>query len=128
MGSLVRAQPGELKSSTIKLVELFCFYSMSFFIYILHSTVSNIYYVGYSEDVKRRLEEHNNPIRTKFTSKHLPWKLVCSFPISENRGDAMKAEKYIKKQKSRKYLELLIGSEIEQQRVAQLVRVPMHRD
>jgi putative endonuclease len=101
---------------------------MGFYIYILYSTTSKIYYVGYTDNVERRLDEHNNPQRTKFTSKHLPWELKASFLISEERGLAMKAEKYIKKMKSRIYIEKLITDENEQLRLAQLVRVPMNRD
>jgi putative endonuclease len=84
---------------------------MVFYIYILYSATSNIYYVGYTEDVSRRFEQHNNPQRTKFTSKHLPWELKCRFEVANTRALAMMAEKYIKRQKSRKYVELLIANE-----------------
>jgi putative endonuclease len=90
---------------------LFCFNSMAFFIYILYSTSSDIYYVGYTEDVSRRIIQHNNPQRTKFTSKHLPWVLKCSIEISNTRSAALMAEKHIKRQKNKKYIEALILSE-----------------
>jgi hypothetical protein len=35
--------------------------------------------------------------------------LVCTFEISPVRGEAMKAEKYIKARKSRKYILVLIS-------------------
>jgi putative endonuclease len=89
---------------------------------------SNIYYVGYTDNVERRIAEHNNPQRTKFTSKHLPWDLKSSFFVAETRGDAMKAERYIKKKKSRIYIENLIKNKIEQEKIAQLARVPQERD
>ena len=82
---------------------------MPFYIYILHSSKSNIYYVGYTDNIERRISEHNNPQRTKFTSKHLPWQLKCCFEVSDSRSGAMKVEKYIKKQKSRAYVERLIN-------------------
>jgi putative endonuclease len=91
---------------------------MSFFIYILYSPSSDIYYVGHTENVLRRMDQHNNPLRSKFTSKHLPWVLKVSFVVSQSRSGAMIAEKYIKKKKSRKYLEELIGSREEQGRIA----------
>jgi putative endonuclease len=84
-----------------------------FFIYILYSPSSNIYYIGHTEDVSRRLEKHNNPQQTKFTSKHLPWELKCSFEIADTRSLAMLAEKHIKRQKSKKYIESLILKEAE---------------
>ena len=92
---------------------------MAYYIYILYSVSSDIYYVGYSDNPEKRLYQHNNPVRMKFTSKHLPWELKCSFEVSENRGNAMKAEKYIKNKKSRKYLEKLIIDVEERQHIAQ---------
>jgi putative endonuclease len=84
-----------------------------FYIYILYSPSSDIYYVGYSEDVPRRLEQHNNPLRSKFTSKHIPWVLKIHFEVADTRSGAVIAEKHIKRQKSRKYIELLISNETE---------------
>ena len=101
---------------------------MPYFIYILYSTSSDIYYVGHTENVERRFYQHNNPIETKFTSKHLPWLLKTYFEISDNRANAMKAEKYIKKQKSKKFIKKLISDKAEQDRLVQLVRVPFERD
>jgi putative endonuclease len=65
---------------------------MRFYIYILYAA-ANIYYVGYTNDVERKLLEHNSPIITKFTSKHLPWYLKVFFEVADNRSDAMKTEK-----------------------------------
>ena len=97
---------------------------MQFYIYILWSKTSEKYYVGFSEDVIRRLDQHNNARRTKYTSKHLPWILAGYFAISNDRGAAMRAEKIIKKRKSRQYIERLLTSALEQFKLAQLVRVP----
>ena len=83
---------------------------------------------GEQEDAEKRLYQHNNPIATKFSSKHLPWQLICYFPVSKNRAGAIRVEKYIKKQKSRKLIERLIHDKEEQYKIAQLVRVPMNRD
>ena len=93
-----------------------------FHIYILYSDSSKIYYVGHTNNVERRLEEHNNPIRTTYTSKHLPWKLTCAFPISDKRFEAIMAEKLIKRRKSRKYIESLCKNELEQLKLKQKVR------
>jgi putative endonuclease len=107
---------------------VFPFFIGLYSIYILYSAVSDLYYVGFSEDPQRRLIEHNHPQRTKFTSKHLPWTLVCSFGIAEERGLARKAENYIKRRKSRKYIEKLISNPEERMRLAQLVRVPPRQE
>ena len=84
---------------------------MTYYIYILYSVVGDKYYVGQTNDVARRIEEHNNPIRSTYTSKYLPWKLSCYFAVGEERASAMKVEKYIKKQKSKNFIKQLISSE-----------------
>jgi putative endonuclease len=62
--------------------------------------------VGYTADVPKRLDEHNNGIST-FTSKAADWKLMYSENF-ETRELAHKRELEIKKKKSRKYIEWLI--------------------
>ena len=99
-----------------------------FYIYILFSKSANKYYVGHSNNVERRLFEHNNPIFKTFTSKFLPWELLIDFEIGNNRAIAMKAEKIIKNKKSKQYILKLIDSEEERNLLAKLVRVPPERD
>jgi len=80
-----------------------------FYIYILFPQSANKYYVGQTSDVQRRLEEHNNSIvNSKFTAKFTPWEIAVSFPVSDSRADAMKIEKFIKSQKSKKFILKLI--------------------
>jgi putative endonuclease len=80
-----------------------------FYVYILYSVRSDRYYIGQSEDVFKRLYEHNHPLRnSKYCSKHIPWKLVLNFEVSSSRSDAMMVERFIKKQKSRIFIEKLI--------------------
>src|SRR5664280_1529752 len=51
------------------------FFAAVFYVYILYSPKSDRYYVGHTNDIDRRLEEHNHPREAfKYTSKHLPWK------------------------------------------------------
>ena len=101
-------------------------------IYILHSESANKYYVGYSHDVQARLQDHNAGDRpqqsAKYTFKHRPWTLACSFEVGNSRGEAMKVEKYIKRQKSRKFIEQIIQVQQDREKLAQLVRVPVCRD
>ena len=68
----------------------------------------NKYYVGSTSNIERRLSEHNIG-KSNFTKKGIPWKLKYqeSFDI---KAEALKREKDIKKMKSRKYIEMLIGS------------------
>ncbi|VAW29690.1 hypothetical protein MNBD_BACTEROID07-1829 [hydrothermal vent metagenome] len=99
-----------------------------FFIYILYSDHADKYYVGYSNNPERRLSQHNNTSRNTFTKKNGPWVLKATFPVNNNRSDAMKMERYIKKQKSRRLIKKIIDEPDYFYWLAQLVRVPTCRD
>ena len=79
-----------------------------FYIYILYSPGSKRYYVGHTSDPARRLLEHNTTDKMKYTSKYRPWEMQLFFEVSEIRGEAIKIEKFIKRQKSRQFLSELI--------------------
>lgn len=79
-----------------------------YIVYILYSSSIDKYYVGYTNDVARRLLEHNR-IKGKYTDKGIPWELVYSESYSD-KILAENREKEIKKKKSRKYIESLIHS------------------
>ena len=95
-----------------------------FYIYIIFSISADKYYVGHSDDPLRRLIEHNSSLHNTYTSKYRPWVLKAYFPVSDDRGQALIIEKYIKKQKSKKFIELLIEHKDNPDRLALLVRVP----
>ncbi len=96
-----------------------------FYIYILYSTNADKYYVGNSQDPWHRLEQHNTAWTTKYTGKQGKWSLQAVFQVSEDRGETVKLESFIKRQKSRKLIERLIDVDFEPTgKLAQLVRVP----
>ncbi len=100
-----------------------------FYIYILFSPSSNKYYIGYTNDYLRRLTEHNSSERITYTGKHRPWILKAVFECGSSKSQAIKIERFIKKQKSRKLIELLCDATfIPSIDLAQLVRVPFLRD
>ena len=100
-----------------------------YYIYIIYSSSSDIYYTGYSDNPIRRLQEHNTKPYNTFTSKHRPWVLKTYFECSMIENEVIKIERFIKKQKSRSLLEQLCDPEfIPTGRLAQLVRVPYVRD
>ena len=99
-----------------------------YYIYILFSHSSNLFYVGYTSDYKIRLHQHNYSTNDTFTSKHRPWQLKAVFEAGENKSQAMKIEKFIKKQKSRKLIKKMVSGETLDGVLAQLVRVPDIRD
>ncbi len=98
---------------------------MPFYIYILHSENAGKFYVGYSQDPWKRLIEHNTVEHLTYTSKYRPWQLKAVFYVGENESEAIKMERFIKKQKSRVLLENLINPKFQpSEKLAQLVRVP----
>jgi len=79
-----------------------------FLVYILQSEPTNRYYVGYTNDLDRRLTEHNRK-KGKYTDGGIPWKMVYSETYLSKK-EAMDRERFIKQQKSRVFIESLVSS------------------
>ena len=79
---------------------------MSFTVYILYSSVKDTYYIGQTQDLINRLNEHNAG-ESKSTKSGIPWKIVFHKEFN-TRSAAMSFENHLKKMKSRKYLESII--------------------
>ena len=79
---------------------------MAFYVYILHSSFLNKYYIGHTSNIEKRLRSHlfNH---SGFTSKAKDWKVVYSeeFP---SKTEAQAKELQIKNWKSRVMIEKLI--------------------
>ena len=72
-------------------------------VYILQNP-NGRFYVGQTDDLQRRLVEHNDPESSKrFTSKHGPWNLVWA-EAHTTRTDAMARERQIKAMKSARWI------------------------
>ncbi|MBI4834760.1 MAG: GIY-YIG nuclease family protein [Planctomycetes bacterium] len=65
-----------------------------FYTYILRSDKSKIFYYGYTEDLKRRLKEHNEG-KVLATKPHCPWRLVF-YAAFETSKQAKDFEQYLK--------------------------------
>ncbi|MFN3666208.1 MAG: GIY-YIG nuclease family protein, partial [Sediminibacterium sp.] len=74
--------------------------------YILYSNKLNKYYIGACTDLNRRLSEHNTG-KSTFTAKGRPW-LIVYVETFDSLQEAKARETYIKKQKSRIFIEKLI--------------------
>jgi predicted GIY-YIG superfamily endonuclease len=88
-----------------------------FVVYILVNPQGG-FYIGHSDDVARRLSEHNDSERgLSYTHKNGPWELVWTEPYPD-RASAINREKQIKRMKSARWIRknLLSG------------RVPTRRD
>ena len=76
-------------------------------VYILHSESLGRYYIGYTNNLPRRLSEHNR-IRGKYTDIGIPWVVVYTETFVAKR-EAMDREKYIKSMKSKNFIIELIA-------------------
>jgi putative endonuclease len=76
---------------------------MKYFVYILFSERLGKYYVGHTEDLERRLVEHNSG-KGNYTSKGIPWKSIHIISM-QTRSEAIKLEHQIKKRGIKRYLE-----------------------
>ncbi len=76
------------------------------FVYILRSESLGMYYIGCSDNVERRLLEHNSN-QVKATRSKGPWVLVFEQEF-ENMTIARKIESKLKKFKSKDILERII--------------------
>ena len=96
-----------------------------FYIYILHSSSADKFYIGCTNNYLRRFEEHNSSDRITYTSKHRPWLIKAVFTCGNNEGTAIRIERFIKQQKSKRLIEKLIDPHFMLEGfLAQLVRVP----
>ena len=68
---------------------------MGFYAYILSSLRNGKLYVGHTEDLERRLAQHNQGQGGKFTKQQGPWELVYS-EEQVDRSAAMSREWYLK--------------------------------
>jgi len=75
--------------------------------YIIYSEGIDRYYIGSTDDLQRRLNDHNTG-RTPSTRLKGPWTLKWSRAFT-TRSEAMAEEKRLKAKKSRTYLEYLIS-------------------
>jgi putative endonuclease len=78
------------------------------FVYILYSGKLNKYYVGKTADVNKRLAFHNSAYNTIWTKRGQPWILKASIPFA-NSHEASKAELFIKRQKSKAFIQKIIA-------------------
>lgn len=73
---------------------------MKYFVYVLRSITYSKSYVGSTDDLERRLKEHNSG-RNYFTKRYAPWEIFYFEEFNEIK-EARKREKYLKSASGRK--------------------------
>jgi putative endonuclease len=74
-----------------------------FYVYVIYSEKIRKNYTGHTDDIERRVFEHNNGLLGKYTRGKGPWKLIYSEEYA-TRTEAMKREKELKTGKGRDFL------------------------
>ena len=85
---------------------------MEAFLYILRSKKTGRNYVGACRDLDIRLSQHNHPgiNPSRVTRGGGPWELIYSQRF-DTVAEALRAERYVKRMKTRKFIEKLISGE-----------------
>lgn len=88
---------------------------MFHYVYLLQSESDASYYIGYTQNLKRRIKEHNNGLN--FSTKHSrPWKLIF-FEGYRNNLDAKRREKYLKTSQGARLLKRMIKEFLYEKRI-----------
>ena len=73
-----------------------------FYVYILASIENEgKYYVGYTEDIEKRIADHNSGTQT-YSKRYAPWRLV-TYIVFSDMSQAKKFEKYLKSHSGRTF-------------------------
>lgn len=77
-----------------------------FYVYCLESEKCDELYFGYTNDLKRRIKEHNQKLNFS-TKRYAPWKLIY-YEACLNEEDAKRREKYLKTSQGRRMIKIRI--------------------
>ncbi len=78
-----------------------------FLVYILYSPGSGKSYVGYTNNIERRMKEHNFTSSKGFTLRYRPWVLVHTEAF-DSRPEAMSRENFYKSGQGRELVKRII--------------------
>jgi putative endonuclease len=75
---------------------------MSYFVYIIQSTTSGKWYIGYSSELKTRIQNHNAGFNAS-TKNRGPWVLIFVREFT-SKMDALELERYLKQTRNKEYI------------------------
>lgn len=90
--------------SSSELSVVFCY------VYVLHSSKNNNFYIGLSLNLRRRLAEHNKGLSFS-TQFNRPWRLLY-YEAHINELDARRREKYLKTTAGHQALRKMLKEEL----------------
>jgi len=80
---------------------------MCYYVYILKSVSVNKTYVGHTNNLERRLAEHNSG-KSQFTKAYKPWRIIYSVKFN-TRVEAIEREKYFKSSSGRVFVKSIFN-------------------
>jgi len=80
------------------------------FVYLLKSLKDGKFYTGYTEDLERRLNEHNNA-KIKSTEHRRPFEIIY-YEACRNQKDALHRERYLKTTYGKRYLKVRLKNDL----------------
>lgn len=81
-----------------------------YYVYILKSEIKEKTYVGFTNNLERRIKEHNSG-KSKFTSRYIPWRVVYQEQV-ETPANARARELYLKSAAGRKFRKKLFNNKM----------------
>ena len=76
-----------------------------YYVYILYSINFDSFYIGFTADLERRLQHHNDGL-TKSTKAKRPWRIVYTEKF-EVQLDALRRERFLKNQRNKSFYKKL---------------------
>lgn len=77
-----------------------------YYVYVLYNQNKNFIYIGYSEDLKERIREHNKGY-SKSTKPYLPLELI-HYEAYKDKKDAKRREIYLKTNRGKTTLRTML--------------------
>jgi len=74
-----------------------------YYVYLLENQIDKSWYIGYTSDLRKRYQDHQNGYGCRTTSMKKNWKLIYYEAYIE-KTDAVGREKFLKGGSGRKYL------------------------
>ena len=75
-----------------------------YFVYIIQSEVDRSFYIGFTQNLIKRLELHNDSELNQGVTRHkIPWRYFFTIRVPD-KSTAIKIEKHIKRMKSQSFI------------------------
>ena len=76
--------------------------NINYITYVLRSEIDKEFYVGFTTNLKKRIEEHNLG-KVRSTKARKPLKIIY-YEVCYNRADAIHRERYLKSSYGKRYI------------------------